>query len=124
MGTANSTPSQTQDDATDNPSVSVVEIINLMMPVYYTTQDVTESELELVKSSWQLVLDDKCPAFFELKESMGTLFTCASSIEFFCENFYHRLFDVSPLSRALFKDEIKVQGSYHSFSFLFLVFCA
>ena len=111
MGSGNSTPVGTQDGSTtDYTSVSVVDIINLMMPVYYTTQEITEAELELVKSSWKLVLENKCPAYFELKESKGSLCSCANSIEFFCENFYHRLFDVSPVSRALFRDEIKVQG--------------
>lgn len=90
--------------------VSVSEIINLMMPVYYTTEPVTSAELHIVRSSWQLILDNKCPAFFKKKSSIANI-SADNCIEFFSENFYSRLFNVSPVSRALFTRDIKSQGT-------------
>jgi len=92
-------------------SVSVVEIINLMMPVYYTRAEISNAELDMVKQSWQLVLDNKCAAFFRYRELKGSSCNANDCVEFFSINFYSRLFDVSPVSRALFKDDVKIQGA-------------
>lgn len=91
-------------------SVSFVEIINLMMPVYYTRAEISIAELDMVKQSWHLVLENKCLAFHQYRESKGSSCNANDSVEFFSINFYSRLFDVSPISRALFKDDVKIQG--------------
>jgi hypothetical protein len=92
-------------------SVSVVEIINLMMPVYYTKADISNVELNMVKQSWQLILENKCQAFDRYRTLKGSDCNANNSVEFFSINFYSRLFDVSPVSRALFKDDVKLQGN-------------
>ena len=69
-------------------SVSVVEIINLMMPVYYTRAEISIAELDMVKQSWHLVLENKCLAFHQYRESKGSSCNANDSVEFFSINFY------------------------------------
>lgn len=40
------------------------EIVKLMMPVYYTVQEVSIEERKLASNSWDLILNEKSPEFF------------------------------------------------------------
>ena len=86
------------------------EIIRLMMPVYYSPEDINPTERKLAQDAWQLILDDKSPAFLAQRGTPG--FEYQSCVTFFYDSFYTRLFDIHPLSRQLFKNGMKSQGKF------------
>ena len=81
------------------------EIMDLMMPIYYDSRDVTPEERRLAFDSWDLILHDKSPEFLTKKED--PTFPHQSSMSFFYDTFYFRLFDVHPMCRVLFKNGMK-----------------
>mmetsp|Transcript_20893 Transcript_20893/g.21562 ORF Transcript_20893/g.21562 Transcript_20893/m.21562 type:complete len:211 (-) Transcript_20893:45-677(-) len=87
------------------------QIILLMMPVYYTHDAVVgDHELQLAKISWSYIIEDKSPAFHEVKKDPN--FHQASCISWFYSIFYERLFDVHPMCRPLFTSGIISQGKF------------
>ena len=87
-----------------------MELINLMMPVFYTELPLTESDVVLAKASWRMITDDTAPGFLALKGTPG--FDFPSCIMYFFDNFYSRLFDVHPMCRPMFKSGLKSQGKF------------
>jgi hemoglobin-like flavoprotein len=104
------------------------EIIVLMMPVYYSeflfhlfpcvdiflsahNAVVSDRELSLAKASWNLIIEDKSPAYVQQKASNPN-FDHASCISWFYSVFYDRLFDVHPMCRPLFTTGIVSQGKF------------
>jgi hypothetical protein len=79
------------------------EILLLMMPVYYCADALTPDEHKIAADSWQQILNNTAPGFLALKKNNPD-FKFTSSIFFFYDSFYTRLFDIHPLARALFKD--------------------
>jgi hypothetical protein len=86
------------------------DIVRLMMPVYYIPETITPGERIIATHSWNLVLDDKAPEFLRLKGNPD--FTYNSSVSFFYDSFYTRLFDIHPMSRQLFKGGMRSQGKF------------
>lgn len=85
------------------------EIVKLMLPIYYTTELLTDEELELAKTAWNIVLNSSAPEFIRLKQNPAFPFdTC---VKYFYSNFYQRLFDIHPLAKDLFKD-LNMQGHF------------
>jgi len=60
----------------------------------------------MVTEAWSLIIGDNAPEFLMNKG----IFEHDSAVTFFYDTFYTRLFDVLPLSRALFKGGMKAQG--------------
>lgn len=87
------------------------EIVRLMMPIYYTSDDVTPEERKIASDSWHLILNDITPEFDTRKRS-DPEFKFDSSVTFFYDSFYARLFDIHPMSRELFKSGMKAQGKF------------
>jgi hemoglobin-like flavoprotein len=86
------------------------EIVMLMMPVYYCADILTKDEHKMASASWQLILNNTAPGYLALKKNNPN-FKFTSSILFFYDTFYLRLFDIHPLARDLFKDA-KSQGKF------------
>lgn len=88
---------------------SQVDIVNLMMPVYYNPEPITDAELALAVDTWNAILTNTSTAFTErLKD---TTFTHATGIKYFYHTFYERLFDVHPSAKEMFKD-VNSQGKF------------
>lgn len=86
------------------------EIVKLMMPVYYTVQEVSIEERKLASNSWDLILNEKSPEFLSKKGDPD--FPYQSCVTFFYDSFYLRLFDVHPLCKQLFKKGMKSHGKF------------
>ncbi len=67
-------------------------------------------ERKLASDAWNLILNDKAPEFLAKKGTQG--FEYMSSVIFFYDTFYARLFDIHPMARALFKNGMKSQGKF------------
>eukprot|EP01031_Cornospumella_fuschlensis_P026971 gene26971-32586_t len=78
------------------------EVVKLMMPVYYIPDTITPEERALAARTWNLILDDKAPQYLHNKATNPD-FHYNSSVTFFYDSFYIRLFDIHPMSRQLFK---------------------
>ena len=89
---------------------SQAAVVKLMLPLYYTHENITIADRSLASSSWDMILNDTSPEFLSKK---GTLnFPYTSAVVFFYDSFYLRLFDVHPMARALFKSGMKSQGRF------------
>jgi len=83
------------------------EIVGLMMPIYYTAEEMLPEQRKLASDSWNLILNDTIPDVDERKKNDPEF----TSVTFFYDSFYARLFDIHPMSRELFKD-VKAQGKF------------
>eukprot|EP00981_Chlorochromonas_danica_P007781 scaffold1882_cov163-Ochromonas_danica.AAC.12 len=86
------------------------DIVKLMMPVYYNPDPITREERGLAFKIWNLVLDNQAPEYLRLKGLPD--FHYNSSVTFFYDSFYTRLFDIHPMSRQLFKGGMRSQGKF------------
>eukprot|EP00455_Lapot_gusevi_P028766 TRINITY_DN307_c0_g2_i1.p1 TRINITY_DN307_c0_g2~~TRINITY_DN307_c0_g2_i1.p1 ORF type:complete len:313 (+),score=31.16 TRINITY_DN307_c0_g2_i1:66-941(+) len=76
-------------------------------PAYCVAEpDVTPERLQLVRSSWQAIFDGETEPYLTLKKEHP----CKTSLVFFFDTFYNRLFEVAPNTRPLFKNNMDVQG--------------
>jgi len=87
------------------------EIVRLMMPIYYTTVEITPEERKAANESWNLILNNTAPEF-EARRRTDADFKFESTVMFFYDIFYARLFDIHPLSKELFKRGMKAQGKF------------
>eukprot|EP01040_Poterioochromonas_malhamensis_P011114 gene11114-12112_t len=85
------------------------EIVKLMFPIYYDDKPLAKDVEALVERTWGLILTDTAPGYLLKKEKPG--FCHSSSITYFSQLFYSRLFDVHPGSKDLFKN-LKKQGQF------------
>jgi hemoglobin-like flavoprotein len=85
---------------------TIQDIAYLMMPVYYSEDNCSPSgdDLQMVASSWSFITDQGTAEYVE-KYGNDT-----PPLVTFYENFYKRLFDISPLSKNLFKNDMTQQG--------------
>lgn len=88
---------------------SEAEIVRLMLPIYYTSESITDAELEMAKKAWAVIMNNTAPEFLRLKQSPD--FPHATCIKYFYSKFYERFFDIHPLARDLFKD-VNQQGHF------------
>lgn len=86
------------------------EIVKLMFPLYYSSQNITKDEHQMALASWEAILNDKSEEFLANKGTPG--FEYSSCVIFFYDMFYTRLFNVHPMSRNLFKNGMKSQGKF------------
>lgn len=88
---------------------SEAEVCQLMLPVYYDDSPITNVEMELASNTWKLILTNTSPEFMAKRKD--PTFPYPTCIMYFYNSFYERLFDIHPMSRALFKD-MSSQGKF------------
>jgi hypothetical protein len=49
------------DSISANIGKTEAEIVNLMMPIYYVTDQVSHEDLERAKEVWNMILNDTAP---------------------------------------------------------------
>lgn len=87
-------------------------IVRLMMPVYYSVDPISPEEYEAAHKCWSMIMANTAPGFLLLRKGsveFGRKYT--TSIMYFSECFYARLFDVHPMARSMFRD-MKSQGTF------------
>lgn len=77
------------------------DIVRILMPVYYVADPITPEELDLVKLSWRLILEQTAPNYVENVYS-GKPFPYESCAHWFHTLFYKRLFDTHPVRHSCF----------------------
>ena len=93
-------------------SVHVIDMrsVSLMMPVWYTTEELFRDDMEIAKGAWNMILEDTSTEFLRLKGVEG--FPYSACVVWFFDTFYNRLFDVHPSVRPLFKNGLVTQGKF------------
>jgi len=106
----------------NNMGRSEKEIVALMMPIYYVDIEVTNADIDLARSNWQMLIENTATPFLDGKKAAQTPVEFgrlegtsakeyASSLSMFFDVFYLRLFDIHPLCRPLFSN-IQIQGRF------------
>lgn len=93
-------------------SIHVIDMksISLMLPVWYTAEELTPDDMDIAKRAWNMILLDTSTEFLRLKGTQGFPYT--ASVVWFFDTFYHRLFDIHPSVRPLFKNGLVTQGKF------------
>jgi hypothetical protein len=89
---------------------SQADIVNLMLPLYFTVSNVDSDELLMASESWRTILQDESPDYISKKTSPD--FHYSSCVVYFYDSFYTRLFDIHPMAKMLFKNGMKSQGNF------------
>lgn len=84
--------------------------VQLVMPLYYTDEAVTEEDRAKAQASWNYILENTSPEFIVRRDQPG--FGQVSALTWFFSVFYSRLFDVHPACKPLFKDNLVTQGKF------------
>ena len=80
-------------------------------PAYYVKDaSITENDVVLCRASWKLITDGTSSTYLETKSMDNN--QSVSSVAYFCDKFYSRLFEILPQARELFKNNIQVQGRH------------
>ena len=69
---------------------------------------ITPEDAARAKKSWAHIIDDTGDKYLHCKSDPS--FESSSCLQWFYDTFYKRLFDVHPASRALFRNNMQVQG--------------
>ena len=88
------------------------EIVSLIMPLYYTKEPITPTELSAAVQSWKMIMNDRSVYFKGLKAAGGPTYEHQNCMELFSYTFYNRMFDVHPGAKTLFHRSINKQGSF------------
>lgn len=89
-----------------------LNLVRLMMPVYYTTDSITLEECNAALEAWRMISENQAPNYLKQQlESMECATAFPTAMSYFSDSFYNRLFDVHPFSRNLFKD-VRSQGKF------------
>jgi hemoglobin-like flavoprotein len=87
---------------------NIAMCVQLVLPLYFTTDPITPTDLGAARASWNLILNDGAPGYIRMKADPN--FTEISCLTYFYSTFYGRLFDIHPACRCLFRNSIQVQG--------------
>lgn len=87
---------------------SHIELMQLLLPVWYSLEPLTIEEISLARASWNLILKDTSEEFQRMKGTPD--FEYSSAVVWFFDTFYKRFFDVHPTVKPLFKTGLLTQG--------------
>lgn len=90
---------------------TIEEIVEFVMPLYYTKAALTPEEVDAAGKVWKMVVNNRSAHFDKMKQNDPTI-VHANVMEYFYEVFYTRQFDVHPTCKSLFKRPINKQGSF------------
>lgn len=100
------------------------QIVQFVMPVFYTRIPFTEEESQEIARVWRMMMNNKSNHFHKVKAdalAKGQDFPHEMCSDYFNYIFYTRLFDVHPDCRPLFKKPLNKQGSFFLRYFQMLV---
>jgi len=98
----------------DGKKMEQSTLVPLVLPIYYTKQDITKFERSEVFKVWKLVTTNKAPNFLEGKATDPN-FPHALCSDFFYAIFFDRLLDIHPTSKNLFqKNSQRMRQSFLS----------
>ena len=89
-------------------SSEIGRVAEHIYPIWYNKNaEVSVADEKILKSTWDSILDGTAKGYVSYK---GGREDCPSSLAYFYDQFYQRLFEVHPASKELFKNSMVVQG--------------
>ena len=89
-------------------SGEVDRVADHIYPIWYIKDaEVSAEDEKILKSTWDSILDGSAKGYILYK---GDRADCPSSLVYFYDQFYQRLFEVHPASKELFKNNMATQG--------------
>lgn len=109
-----------------NPQ-TVASVVDLVMPLYYTKEEITPDELAAAKKIWRLIVNNQSEYFFEfqkeLKKAGGNPPELCS--EYLLQLWVLRLLDVHPQAKPVFEKIDRTKMRIHFISMItLLIDCA
>lgn len=86
------------------------DVVDLILPGYFTKEPLTDAELRDAKDSWELILHDRSPHFSECKSANDGQMKHDTCIEMFYFSMYTKLMDIHPESKDDFEPPPPGQG--------------
>lgn len=106
MGAASSTAHEMRSQTEQG----VDPMVSLIMPLWYTKEPITPEELTAATECLKMIVTNTSAHFDKLKAAGEVQFeTC---MELYAHTFYHRIWDVHPVSKTLFHGSIYRQGGF------------
>jgi len=91
-----------------------------VLPIYYTKEELTQSELEAVIKVWGLITSSRAQTFVHSRR-LNPQFGFSNCSEYFYELFYEKLLETHPGAKVLFKKNNKRMRQYFIGSFTMLL---
>ena len=77
--------------------------LSIVYPAYFTNDEITEQDVKLTTSSWQIVMNgEETEAFLQHKNDPS--FQHATCLTWFFDSFYGRFFEIAPDAKPLFSN--------------------
>lgn len=108
-GAASSTPLPTEDHS--GRSIPEDVLVKVVMPIYYTTEPITEHEQEKAVKSWKSIAGGQAAEFYRLKKADPARVTSQTPMEFFGHQLVARFIEVHPIVKHMFSKNVVKQGS-------------
>lgn len=86
------------------------DVVDLILPGYFTKEPLTDAELRDAKDSWELILHDRSPHFSECKSANDGQMKHDTCIEMFYFSMFTKLMDIHPESKDDFEPPPPGQG--------------
>lgn len=94
--------------------------VESVLPIYYTKDELTDTELEAVLKVWGLITSSRAETYVHLRR-FNPSFGFSNCSEYFYQLFYDKLLDVHPGAKVLFKKDNKRMRQYFVGSFTMLL---
>lgn len=104
-----STPLPTEDHS--GRSIPEDVLVKVVMPIYYTTERITEHEQEKAVKSWKSIAGGQAAEFYRLKKADPVKVTSQTPMEFFGHQLVARFIEVHPVVKHMFSKNVVKQGS-------------
>lgn len=49
---------------------SEADIVNLMLPIFFTVEPVTSEDLDVARAGWNMILEDTSPTFYSINKKI------------------------------------------------------
>lgn len=89
-------------------AVDIYQVVDAMMPLYYTKQPPTEAHISLATKTWALITKGLSPGLCDLRQQHGFEMMSFSPDEgtiIFRKEFARRFFDIYPTAKAMFSED-------------------
>ena len=87
-------------------------LVRLILPLYYSEEDIVKEEVDRAQVAWDKILNDTAPAYVARKADRSFAEEYPSCATWFFSEFYARLFDVHPAAKPMFRAGLKSQGKF------------
>ncbi len=102
---------KSNDNTVGTTMVSADQIIDYVMPIYYTKLPLLPHCKEKLIAGWKKISANKAEGFYKLKQEHPEQVPCPTPMVFFANRIVMRLCEVHPVCNSMFKKSTLKQGT-------------